>query len=179
MIEGEQVILHRRLLAHAEDFFHLIDKNRTFFGQWMFWLDTVKSAEDTKKFAEKSIKDWDEKTSFGYSIINKNSNQLMGTISTVDLRWEHDNAAIGYWLAEEFNGHGYMTEAMKLFEDALFEIGLNRIVLETDAENTKSFSIPERLGYKLDGILRENSFENGAHRSTKVYSKLRSEWKPR
>lgn len=176
-LEGERVVLRRKTTDYSQDFFNIIDKNRAFFSQWMFWLNTVNSVKDVEISNKKSMKKWDKKTSFAYIIFEKNSNDLIGTISTHDIAWDSNSTTIGYWLGSNYNGKGYMTESMKIFENALFEIGLNRLVLETDLENKKSFGIPERLGYQLDGVMREDCIENNKYRSTKVYSKLRSEWK--
>lgn len=176
-LEGDRIVLKPRSTDIAEEFFCLIDSNRDYLSQWMFWLDTAKTIEDVQKSCADVMDKWSKKTAFSYVIFEKNSNEIMGTVGTHDISWDSDSTTIGYWLAEKYNGKGYMTESVKLLEDTLFNAGLNRLVIETDLENKKSFNIPERLGYNLDGVMREDCIENGEYRSSKIYSKLRSEWK--
>jgi len=78
-----------------------------------------------------------------------------------------------------FTGNGYMTEAVKLIEEELFNNDFNKIVIHTDVLNIKSARIPQSLGYKLDGILREDTYSepNKRFRDRNVFSKLKSEYK--
>jgi ribosomal-protein-serine acetyltransferase len=42
--------------------------------------------------------------------------------------------------------------------------------------NRKSCAIPERLGFRLEGLLREAHFVNGRYDDLNVYAMLASEW---
>jgi RimJ/RimL family protein N-acetyltransferase len=54
---------------------------------------------------------------------------------------------------------------------------MNRVVLQTDELNYRSRRAIEKLGAKLDGVLRKDKITwNGRVRSSAVYSILRSEW---
>lgn len=56
------------------------------------------------------------------------------------------------------------------------EYGLNRIEIACATGNAKSRVIPERLGFKLEGVLRESEFLNGRHVDQAIYSMLASEF---
>ena len=58
-------------------------------------------------------------------------------------------------------------------------LNINRIQIKCDQRNISSSRLAEKCGYKLDGMLRENSFNEYFNdlKNTLVYSKLRSEYK--
>ena len=75
-------------------------------------------------------------------------------------------------------GNGYMTEAVRMIEKELFDNNFNRIVIYTDVLNVRSAKIPRTLGYKLDGILRQDIYSepNNRFRDRNVFSKLKSDY---
>ncbi|CAI8038109.1 Uncharacterized N-acetyltransferase p20 [Geodia barretti] len=73
-----------------------------------------------------------------------------------DNDWEAD---IGYELAHDCWGLGYATEAAGAMVDFGFlELGLHRISSWCIAENTASARVLERLGFRLEGRLRQNQY---------------------
>ena len=81
-------------------------------------------------------------------------------------------------MAEKYTGKGYMTEAILALEAEFFKRGINRIQICTDKDNVPSVKLAKRCGYKLDGIMRDDSLAASGKglRSTAIYSKLRTEW---
>ena len=70
--------------------------------------------------------------------------------------YENKKATIGYWLDKEHQGKGIMTRSVKILINFAFtELGLNRIQINCAPENTKSSSIPKRLGFTKEGITRQ------------------------
>jgi len=53
---------------------------------------------------------------------------------------------------------------------------LNRLQINCNVENVRSRAIPERLGFTLEGTLREVEFINGEFRDWAVYGLVRSDW---
>jgi ribosomal-protein-serine acetyltransferase len=91
--------------------------------------------------------------------------------------WTHRNASIGYWLAQDAQGRGTMTEAVRALVDHAFgELELNRVEIRLDVENARSMALAERLGFRREGTLREAMLLAGAFRDDAVYSVLASEW---
>lgn len=57
---------------------------------------------------------------------------------------------IGYWLAKEFWGNGYATEAAIHFKNyAIHELGITRLICLIQRNNKKSVSVASRLGMTL------------------------------
>jgi ribosomal-protein-serine acetyltransferase len=53
---------------------------------------------------------------------------------------------------------------------------LNRITIESATENTRSRAIPERLGFKLEGIVRSIEWLHDHFADHAIYGLLRSEY---
>lgn len=59
------------------------------------------------------------------------------------------SAEIGYWLSEDYQGKGIMTECVRTLADFGFEsLKLSKIEIRCRAENARSVNIPKRLGFK-------------------------------
>jgi N-acetyltransferase len=90
-----------------------------------------------------------------------------------------DAVEIGYsWLAPEAQRTALNTEAKLLMLAHAFERWeVHRVTLKTDVRNARSRAAIERLGGRLDGVLRASSAANdGGIRDTASYSLLASEW---
>lgn len=85
---------------------------------------------------------------------------------------------LGYWISVRHAGRGYATEAAAALTRAAFEInGVGRMEIRCDPKNERSASIPRKLGYTLDGMLRANvPGVDGRMRDTLVWSLLRAEY---
>ena len=71
-----------------------------------------------------------------------------------------------------------MTRSVKAVLHYAFEnLKLNKIEIRCGVGNAKSRAIPERLGFKLDGILRDEEWLYDHFHDIAVYSLLASEWK--
>ncbi|MBQ7304264.1 MAG: GNAT family N-acetyltransferase [Alphaproteobacteria bacterium] len=159
----------------AQKIISIIDKCREVFLPWLDWVADTKSMEDSLLFLEKVDKDWQDDNQFVYEIMVDNN--FIGLISVINVSWQHKKAEIGYWLDTDYTGKGYMSQAVLLIEKELFGKGFNKIVIHTDVLNIKSAAIPKRLGYKLDGILRQDVYSKPNHRFRyrNVFSKLKSD----
>ena len=86
-------------------------------------------------------------------------------------------ADLGYELDPAFWGRGYATEAVRALIDFGFgELNLHRIWAYCLDENQPSWRVLERLGFRLEGRLRENEFMRGRWWDSRVYGLLAAEW---
>lgn len=84
-------------------------------------------------------------------------------------------AEVGYVLAREFWGAGYMYEAMSAFVAFGFEqLGLRRIEAEIDPRNVASAKLLERLGFVREGLLRQRWARKGEVTDSSLYGLLRT-----
>ena len=178
-LTGDRIVLKRLrpTIKIATEMFANINLNRTHLGKWFPWVELTKKVEDSLKylFDEEDKTKKGEKIDYGIYFNGKH----IGNVGIFDIEWEHRCAEIGYWLSSEFLRNGYMTEAVRVLERYGFEVlGLNRIQIKCDERNEASVGVAKKCGYKLEGLLREDTYikKEGRFRSTYMFSKLKGEY---
>ena len=172
----DQVELRPLAPEHARALFELTDRSRDRLRQWLPWVDSVTEVNHSANYIKGAMKQAAENGGFSAGIWVRE--ELVGTISFHEIDWNNKSVGIGYWLDKQFQGQGLMTSACRSFTDhALMRMGLNRVEIRCATTNRRSRAIPERLGFVLEGIIREaeklpQGFVNHA-----VYGMIRSEWK--
>jgi RimJ/RimL family protein N-acetyltransferase len=89
------------------------------------------------------------------------------------------SASLTYCLTEAAWGHGYATEAARaLLTWAYATLDLNRVQAEVDTRNAPSARVLEKLGFVLEGTLREDCVVDGVVSDSWAYGLLEREWRP-
>ena len=72
-----------------------------------------------------------------------------------------------------------MTDACRAVLTHLFrELELHRVEIRCATGNARSAAIAKRLGFTLDGTLREAQLVGGRYHDLLVYGMLRQDWNP-
>lgn len=162
-------------LSHADELYRLTDDNRKFLGKWLPWVKHTNSVKDTKEFIKECQKKSKKKEGFNYVILYRN--KVTGTISLVEISRFRNQAEIGYWLAEEFNGKGIMTRSCRAIVNHCFkDLNLSRVIIRCDKRNKESRKIPEKLGFYNQGILKRDGFYEDVYVDHVQYLMRRKDW---
>lgn len=105
----------------------------------------------------------------------KDTGEFIGSSGLHRIDWEVRKFEIGYWVDNRFEGKGYVTEAVdRITRFAFEELGANRVEIKCDPDNVRSRAVAERLNFKLEGILRNETLSrvDNKLRDTCVYSKI-------
>jgi len=144
-------------LLRGEDADVLYDvtvRNRAHLAPWMAWIDSVIDVSDTYAFLRTAEKEAYEHTSFKAGIWC--GQELAGAIDLHDIDWANACARIGYWLDKDHTGRGIMTRAVRALAEYAFDaLDLHRLEIHVATGNHKSRRIAERLGFTMEGVLRE------------------------
>jgi RimJ/RimL family protein N-acetyltransferase len=93
---------------------------------------------------------------------------------------DHKNSKAEYYISmgePAYKGRGVAKEASLLLLAYGFEtLGLNRIYLYTETENTAAQRLFERLGFQKEGCLRGDVFSRGQLVDRYVYGLMREDW---
>ena len=102
---------------------------------------------------------------------------FLGWIGLTEWNPDFRSASLGYCLAEAAWGRGYATEAARSVLQWAYEtLDLNRVQSEADTRNVASARVLEKLGFVLEGTLREDCIVSGDVSDSWVYGLLRREW---
>lgn len=135
----------------AHELFSLTDKNRQYLRRWLPWLDDTNSVEDSLNFIQSGKEKFEGNKAFEAGIWYKG--KLAGVIGLHEINWEEETTAIGYWVGEEYQGLGLVTMACKAVTDYVFnKLKLKELHICCAVENKKSRSIPQKLGFREEGI---------------------------
>ena len=132
---------------------------------------TTNNAPDGENFVATSEGD----VSFNAGIWSQS--EFAGVAGFLPIDWAYRNVEIGYWLAENMQGRGLVTAAVRAMVTHAFRVWkLNRVQIRCAAGNIKSQAIPRRLGFAHEGTLRQAQLVHGVYHDLLVFGMLRGEW---
>lgn len=170
----EGLVLRLLEPRHAEAIFRLMDRNRDSLGEWFPWVDTTKTVADSEAFIRFQLRSFAEGEGAQFGIWLKD--EYIGTTG-FSYSQESRCAEVGYWLGADYRGRGVATKVSRYLCVYLFDqLGLNRIEIRCAETNLKSRAVPERLGFTLEGTLREMGYTRDGWVGQRVYSLLKREW---
>jgi RimJ/RimL family protein N-acetyltransferase len=118
-------------------------------------------------------------TMMPFATVDKASGKAIGMTTFMNIKLENRKVEIGStWLAQSYQGTAINPQAKLLMLGYAFEtLECNAVELRTHEKNLQSRAAIEKLGAKLDGILRNDMvMANGTIRNTAVYSITKDEW---
>ncbi len=171
--ENLKLVLTTTLLS--EEIFQLIDINREYLKKWLPWLNSSSRPEDTKSFIETCLNGFSKMEQLHCTILYNDS--IAGLVGFNSINWTTKTGYIGYWLSERETGKGIMTSAVKELEKIGFtDLKLEKTEIRCAYENTGSRRIPEKLGYKNEGIIRNAENLYGRMVDHVIYGLLKDEY---
>ena len=165
-------------LRDARVLFVLVEANRDRLRRWLPWPDATHHPDDIRSFIKRVRSQARAGTGLSYGLWCRE--HLVGVASFTWIDRSNGSAAIGYWLAQEAEGQGLMTAAVKaLLRHGFRTLQLNRIEIRAGVRNHRSRAVPRRLGFRHEGTLRQVERLGDRFVDHAVYSLLAPEWKGR
>jgi len=163
-------------MTYANQIFSIIDKDRNYLREWLPFVDYTRMVEDTEAFIKGIHAEPLDRKETTFVIIEEN--KVIGIIGFRSTDKANHKTEIGYWLAQDKQGKGFVTKSCQsLLTLAFTTMNMNRVMIKCAVNNNKSIAIPKRLGFKFEGIERSGEFLNGKYVDLEVYSFLKQEWK--
>lgn len=159
----------------AAEMFAVVDRNRAHLREWLPWVDRTTSREDTSSFIRRALEQYARNEGFHAGIWVED--KFSGVIGCHKVDWDNRRVELGYWLAESHQGRGIMTDCCRAVIGYLFrEWELNRVQIRCATDNVRSCAIPRRLGFTLEGVLRQAERSSHGYRDLNVFGMLTREW---
>ena len=103
---------------------------------------------------------------------------MIGFLGHYRIQPENHRAEIGYMILPQYQGKGYVTEAIK----AVMEYGFNQMNLHSieaviDPENYASEKVLQKIGFVKEAHILENELYDGKFWDTVIYSMLKRNYK--
>jgi ribosomal-protein-serine acetyltransferase len=172
--------------SDAGQFFAVVEENRSYLRRWIPWLDLVLTYEDAVSFVKDTQRGLENQTELSLGIWLHKSNQarqevavLIGVVNIHTWNRFNCSANIGYWLAQQYQGHGIMQHSCQTLCNYCFdELEINRLELRCAENNQQSQALAKKLGFVFEGIGRQSEYLYDHFVDHRVYSLLKSQTKP-
>ncbi|WP_431030010.1 GNAT family N-acetyltransferase [Lysinibacillus sp. LZ02] len=111
-----------------------------------------------------------------FSMIELNSNEIIGTCGFNFIDFENAKAEIGYDIAKDFWGMGYAREGISALLNYAFKtLELNRIEAKVEPANVNSIKVLQKLNFTFEGTLRQYEKSKGKFIDINMYSLLKTD----
>jgi [ribosomal protein S5]-alanine N-acetyltransferase len=167
VLETARLRLRPRTVGDAEALFPSLSDA----GLMHFWSGPPHaSIEETRaEFAQEAV-GWRR-----WVITRHGDDTAIGVVAAGEKR-QGNVSEIGYMLARSHWGSGIAAEAVGAVIDQLFAEGQRRVFADVDPENRASRGLLERLGFRLEGVLRAEWETHIGVRDTALYGLLSGDW---
>jgi [ribosomal protein S5]-alanine N-acetyltransferase len=118
-------------------------------------------------------------THLTWGIALREDDTVIGTTTLFSLNPKHRRAEIGYALASSWWHRGFGSEALRsVLTHAFDTLGYLRIEADIDPRNAASCGLVEKLGFRLEGQLRERWHVGSELQDSALYGLLAREFTP-
>ena len=174
-LEGSRISLVPLAPAHAEALVLAGTDPKT----WQFFNFDGSKPGRVQRFLDECVEQRALNRRHTFTVVEKSTHAIVGSTSFYDWSVAHRNVEVGYtWYHPSSWGQGLNNEAKALMLRHCFEeLGLLRVQLKTWERNYRSRQAMERIGCKLEGMVRNHMVrEDGTIRTSNLYSMLLEEW---
>jgi RimJ/RimL family protein N-acetyltransferase len=152
---GARVVLRPLALEDAPALLEALEESREHFRPWLGFAERVGTLDTCRDYIVHAQVRWLRGEHYSYGLFDPASGRLLGGTDLVCRDPAVGCFSIGYWLRAGPEGHGYMSEAVRLVTRRAFdELGANRVAILCDVRNVRSAAVAERLGFRREGTLR-------------------------
>lgn len=161
---GKNIYIRQFEVSDAAALLGLQIRNKEFFQTYTpMRIEGFYTIEGQTKVIEANITQSESDSRYSFGIFLIETDELIGNVALTEiLRGPLQSCYIGYYMDQQQNGKGYMTEAVILAVDFAFkELELHRIEAGVMPRNIKSMKVLEKAGFHKEGIAIRNVKING------------------
>jgi RimJ/RimL family protein N-acetyltransferase len=172
----DRLLIRKPLPGDGKFVYEAIQASLNELKPWMPFAHMNQTEQDVEANIRESIAKFMTREDLRLHVFNKVTGEFIGSSGLHRINWDIPKFEIGYWINTRFSGKGYITESTEAITKFAFtELNAKRVEIRCDPRNTKSRSIPEKLGFTLEGILKNEgiSVESKEPRDTCVFAKTK------
>lgn len=164
-IETERLVLRAYSLDDVPAMDEVIPANRDHLLEFMAWAQHEPiGTENRRAYVERSIAEFKAGTELTMGMFIRANGEFIGGTG---YHVHDDHLEIGYWIAENRQGAGLMTEAAgALTRVALQFAGVPFVEICCDPANERSKGVPRRLGFAFTGTREVDGVQHEQYRLT-------------
>lgn len=143
------------------------------------WANDNYSRSGTQQFVRDSVNAWHENRAFDFAIRRDAEPDFhLGNVSIWYVSRANSVGEVGYWVRSDTTRRGVCTEAVaRILRFGFEELGLHRIVVRIAVGNRGSERVAEKLGFRLEGTLRDEVRVGSRWMDHTIWGLLDREWR--
>lgn len=174
-LNGQQISLVPLAHSHHDDLINALNDGEL----WTLWYTSIPAPDQLRAEIDRRLELQKQGSMLPFAVIEMSSGEAVGMTTFLNIDSVNKRVEIGAtWYRKRVQRSPVNTECKLLLLNYAFE-QLDCIAVEfrTHFFNRQSRAAIERLGAKLDGVLRQHQVaKNGTLRDTCVYSIVNHEW---
>ncbi len=174
-LNGQHVLLVPLSHAHHDDLIEAVEDGEL----WNLWYTSVPAPDRLKAEIDRRLELQRQGSMLPFAVIEKSTRKAVGMTTFLNIDSDNRRVEIGAtWYRKRVQRSALNTECKLLLLTYAFErLSCIAVEFRTHFFNRQSRAGIERLGAKLDGILRQHQIgRDGVLRDTCVYSIIDHEW---
>lgn len=173
---SERLLIRKPMPGDGKAVHQAIQASLNELKPWMPWAHREQTEVDIEANIREAHAKFLTREDLRLHIFHKETGEFIGSSGLHRINWDVPKFEIGYWGDTRYSGHGYITEAaLAIANFAFTELRAKRVEIRCDTKNVKSRAIPERIGFTLEGILKNEGIaaDTKELRDTCIYAKIR------
>jgi RimJ/RimL family protein N-acetyltransferase len=178
-LAGRHVLLQPMARERAEAIAAALGAAAADGNLWESKVTTIPRSEGMRAYVDQALQELDAGLSMPFSTVDRASGTVVGSTRYMNIEAPHRRLEIGTtWIGKSFQRTVINTEAKYLMLKHAFEtLRCIAVDLRTHEKNLQSRAAIERIGARLDGLLRNHRImPDGSLRNTATYSIIDTEW---
>jgi RimJ/RimL family protein N-acetyltransferase len=169
-----RILLRPLVPADRDALYQAVAESKEEVGRWMAWCHPDYSPAESAEWIAICERGWAaEQGDRDFGIFEAASGRLLGCIGVNQFNRVHRFANVGYWVRTSSARQGVATAAARLIARYAFEVlGLARIEIVAQVPNVASCKVAEKLGCRLEGVLRSRIAFRTSYFDAAMYSLL-------
>lgn len=164
-----------KIQDEKERYFTLKDSIKTL-REWFQFYETDDLSYLNRNWIVETQDNWEKGKEYCFKVSNKNSMRQIGEVRINHINYSHNFANITFITRTGEEGIGVITKAVKKIIDICFSnLHLNRVELYMSVNNHASKKIAEKVGAKLEGIMRNRVVRKNKIEDAYLYSIIKGD----
>ncbi len=168
---GDGILIRPLKTEDVDALFATVSASLPTLSQWLPWAKPGYARSDSATWIAHCQRAWNAGTECHFGIFDVDSGHLRGGIGFSHVSPVRRSANLGYWIADDARGGGVAVVAAQLAAAWAFaDLGLQRIEILVQPENTASLRVAVKLGAVCEGVARNGIIIDGEPREAIVHS---------
>ena len=179
-IESERLYLRSYEAGDGPWFYAMSQRNRAHLARYEAEnvVMSIESEQDAEVVVQELAAEWRARSSFFMGAFDRDTDKFVAQVYVGPVNWDVPEFEVGFFVDKDYEGQGYVTEAVRAAMGFIFEhLQAHRVRLECDDTNERSWRVAERCGMVREGHVRENKRnEDGELSGTLHFGLLKREF---